>query len=53
MAKTFAQEYGGRAIGCIEDDGKVYAQEYGGIAIGRVEGSSTRMGGAALLLLLS
>ena len=53
MAKIFAQEYGGGVIGRIEGDGKVYAQEYGGRVIGRVEGSPTRMGGAALLLLLS
>lgn len=32
---------------------KIFAQEYGGRAIGGVEGSPIRMGGAALLLLLS
>ena len=52
MAKIYDGEYSGRCIGRVESNGKVYDGEYSGRCIGRAESTPTKMGGAALILLL-
>ena len=50
--KVYDREYGGYCVGRVESSGKVYDREYGGYCIGRAESVPTKMGGAALILLL-
>ena len=52
MGKIYDRENFGTCVGRIESNGKVYDRENFGNCIGRVEGPPTKMGGAALILLL-
>ena len=37
----YDQEYGGKVVGAIGEDGTIYDQQYGGKAIGKVEEDGT------------